>query len=98
MPGGLIVGTPATARHGGSDISVAAAAGPHFDGWVTAQKIDELAENHADLNTAAVDGCPIQSPDGLSLYLASNRPGGKGGLRVLQVHPPRASNSRRGPN
>jgi hypothetical protein len=50
--------------------------------WATAQKIDEIAGNHAELNTASVDGCPIQSPDGLSLYMASNRPGGKGGLDI----------------
>jgi hypothetical protein len=31
---------------------------------------------------ASLDGCPIQSPDGLSLYMASNRPGGKGGLDI----------------
>lgn len=28
-----------------------------------------------EVNTAFNDGCPIQSPDGLSLYIASNRPG-----------------------
>ena len=50
--------------------------------WVSAQKIDAMGGNHADVNTPALDGCPIQSPDGLSLYLASNRPGGKGGLDV----------------
>lgn len=35
------------------------------------------AENGSNpmLNTAANDGCPILSPDGLSLYMASNRPG-----------------------
>jgi len=56
--------------------------GPHFAAWSTAQKIDEVAGNHADLNTPSVDGCPIQSPDGLSVYMASNRPGGKGGLDI----------------
>ncbi|HXG74974.1 MAG TPA: hypothetical protein VNJ53_00225 [Gaiellaceae bacterium] len=50
--------------------------------WSTAQKIDETNGNSADLNTASLDGCPIQSPDGLSLYLASNRPGGRGGLDI----------------
>lgn len=35
-----------------------------------------------DLNTASLDGCPILSPDGLSLYMASNRPGGLGGLDI----------------
>jgi hypothetical protein len=60
----------------------AEAAGPYFDGWATAQKIDEIDGNHAELNTAALDGCPIQSPDGLSLFMAYNRPGGKGGLDI----------------
>jgi hypothetical protein len=50
--------------------------------WSAAQKIDEMNGNSAEVNTAALDGCPIQSPDGLSLYMASNRPGGKGGLDV----------------
>lgn len=31
-----------------------------------------------ELNTTANDGCPILSPDGLSLYMASNRPGSEG--------------------
>ena len=63
-------------------ITAAAASAMHFSAWSTAQKIDEIAGNHADLNTASLDGCPIQSPDGLSLYMASNRPGGKGGLDI----------------
>lgn len=50
--------------------------------WVSAQKIDTMSGNHADVNTPSLDGCPIQSPDGLSLYIASNRPGGRGGLDV----------------
>jgi WD40 repeat protein len=35
-----------------------------------------------ELNTPALDGCPILSPDGLSLYLASDRPGGLGKLDI----------------
>ena len=50
--------------------------------WAAAQKIDEIGGNSSELNTPSLDGCPIQSPDGLSLYLASNRPGGKGGLDI----------------
>ena len=50
--------------------------------WVSAQKIDTMGSNSSELNTPSLDGCPIQSPDGLSLYLASNRPGGKGGLDI----------------
>ncbi len=53
-----------------------------FSAWAPAQKIDEIGGNSSELNTTAVDGCPIQSPDGLALYLASNRPGGVGGLDI----------------
>jgi len=63
-------------------ITVAVASAKHFSGWSVAQKIDEIAGNHADLNTASLDGCPMESPDGLSLFMASNRPGGKGGLDI----------------
>jgi hypothetical protein len=35
-----------------------------------------------ELNTTFTDGCPILSPDGLRLYMASNRPGGLGGLDI----------------
>jgi Tol biopolymer transport system component len=34
------------------------------------------------LNTGATDGCPFISKNGLSLYFASNRPGGLGGLDI----------------
>jgi hypothetical protein len=63
-------------------VTAAAASANYFSGWSTAHKIDEIAGNHGDLNTASQDGCPIQSPDGRSLYIASNRPGGKGGLDI----------------
>jgi hypothetical protein len=49
-------------------------AGPHYSGWATAQKVDEIAGNSSEVNTTSLDGCPHQSPDGLSLYMASNRP------------------------
>ena len=51
-------------------------------GWSAAQKVDTINGNSTELNTPSLDGCPIQSPDGLSLYMASNRPGGKGGLDI----------------
>jgi len=65
-----------------SGTALAAGPGPHFGSWNTAQKIDEINGNDPDLNTASQDGCPIQSPDGLKLYMASNRTGGKGGLDI----------------
>ena len=54
----------------------------NFSAWGTAQKIDEIGGNNSELNTPFQDGCPIQSPDGLSLYMASNRPGGQGLLDI----------------
>jgi hypothetical protein len=64
-------------------VSAAAAEAAHFSSWGDAQKIDEIAGNDAELNTPFLDGCPIQSPDGLSLYMASNRPdGSQGGLDI----------------
>jgi hypothetical protein len=65
-----------------SGTALAAGPRPHFGAWNTAQKIDEINGNDPDLNTSSQDGCPIQSPDGLKLYIASNRPGGKGGLDI----------------
>jgi WD40-like Beta Propeller Repeat len=62
-------------------ITAAAASAMHFSPWSTAQKIDTINGNSLELNTTSLDGCPIQSPDGLSLYMASNR-GGKGGLDI----------------
>jgi hypothetical protein len=58
------------------------AAAMQFSAWGSAQKIDEIGGNSSELNTASLDGCPIQSPDGRSLFMASNRPGGKGGLDI----------------
>jgi WD40-like Beta Propeller Repeat len=63
-------------------------AGPNFSGWATAQKVDEIAGNSTEVNTPSLDGCPIQSPDGLSLYMASNRPGGVGGLDIWVARRP----------
>ncbi|HEX5828330.1 MAG TPA: hypothetical protein VFY23_12470 [Candidatus Limnocylindrales bacterium] len=49
---------------------VAVAAEP-FEAWVPAAP-------ESGVNTGAAEGCPIESPDGLSLYIASNRAGGTG--------------------
>jgi hypothetical protein len=59
-----------------------ASAAPGFSDWSTAQKIDEIAGNSSELNTTSLDGCPILSPDGRSVFMASNRPGGHGGLDI----------------
>jgi hypothetical protein len=63
-------------------VSVATAEAAHYSDWAPAKKIDEVAGNSSELNTPSLDGCPIQAPDGLSLYMASNRPGGLGQLDI----------------
>jgi Tol biopolymer transport system component len=55
------------------------AAAMNFTLWGTPVNAESVAGTSSDLNTPLNDGCPIQSPDGLSLYMASNRPGGLGG-------------------
>jgi hypothetical protein len=63
-------------------LAAAAAQATSFTAWGDAQKIDEIAGNSSELNTPFMDGCPIQSPDGLHIYIASTRPGGLGGLDI----------------
>lgn len=58
--------------------AVTAAAGPHFAAWGAASLVDPV--DALGVNTTALDGCPIQSPDEGSLYIASNRAGGAGQL------------------
>jgi hypothetical protein len=62
-----------------------------FSGWAAAQKIDEISGNSSELNTPSLDGCPMQAPDGRSLYMASNRPGGRGGLDIWVATRPSTS-------
>src|SRR4051794_20510557 len=50
-------------------IAPAGVAGKSYGSWGTAVP-------EPGVNTAAAEGCPIEAPDGLSLYIASNRPGG----------------------
>ena len=72
----------------GAMVALAAPVADASGTWAPAQKIDEIASNSPELNTAAVDGCPIQSPDGLSLYMASNRTGGVGLLDIWVAQRP----------
>lgn len=49
-----------------------------FGDWAT--PVSAEVGSDPSLNTAFNDGCPILSPDGLSLYTATNRPDVAGGL------------------
>lgn len=53
----------------------AAEAKPTPSPWVTAVNAESVPGTSQELNDPMYqDGCPIQSPDGLSLYMASTRP------------------------
>jgi hypothetical protein len=51
-------------------------------GWSEPTNLSDIPGTHPDVNTPYLDGCPIQSPNGLRLYMASNRPGGEGGIDI----------------
>jgi len=53
-----------------------------FGEWSPAQSLESLPGSSSQVNTEFLDGCPIQSPDGLSLYMATTRPGGLGGIDI----------------
>jgi hypothetical protein len=61
-----------------------ALAGPHFSAWGPAVLVDPV--DAVGVNTPASDGCPIESPDGGSLYIASTRGGGAGALDLWVAH------------
>jgi hypothetical protein len=62
-------------------------AAKEFGEWSDPVNVETLAGSSSELNTASNDGCPILSPYDGSLYLASNRPGGQGGLDIW-IAPP----------
>jgi hypothetical protein len=77
--------TPVLAALAVVALVVAAAAvahGPRYGPWSQAINLESIPGTSTELNTTSLDGCPIESPDGLSLYLASNRPGGMGSLDI----------------
>ncbi len=78
MPAFLPIGRRRRSAGAGALVAVAMAllllapagvAGKSFSAW-------GLAIAESGVNTAAAEGCPIESPNGLSLYIASNRAGG----------------------
>jgi WD40-like Beta Propeller Repeat len=61
-------------------LATAVASAMHFTAWAPLQAVEPGGTNL--VNTAAHDGCPMESPDGLTLYIASNRAGTLGGLDI----------------
>jgi WD40-like Beta Propeller Repeat len=58
----------------------------HFSDWEDPENAESIPGTNSLLNTPFNDGCPIQAPDGLSLYIASNRPGSLGGQDIWVAH------------
>jgi hypothetical protein len=57
-----------------------------FGGWNGAESAEALPGSSSEVNTSAGDGCPILDPYTKDLYMASNRPGGKGGQDIWIAH------------
>ena len=68
--------------------SSAMAAAGQMSGWTVAVNAESIAGTSSELNTPSNDGCPIESPDGLHLYTATNRPGGYGGIDIWAASRP----------
>src|SRR5688572_13228136 len=54
----------------------------NFGDWGPPINVETIAGTSSEFNTPLNDGCPIQAPDGLSFYIASNRPGTLGGQDI----------------
>ena len=63
-------------------LTVSPVAAKHFGDWSAAQALESLPGSSGEVNTTFNDGCPIQSPDGLSLFMATNRPDGLGMIDI----------------
>jgi len=62
------------------------AAVQHFGAWGVPVNAESIPGTSSEFNTPFNDGCPIQAPDGLSFFMASNRPGGFGGQDIWVSH------------
>ena len=54
----------------------------HFSEWGSPVTAESIPGTSSEFNTAFNDGCPYQAPNGLSFFMASNRPGGFGGQDI----------------
>lgn len=60
----------------------ALAASGDFGSWSQAVRVESIPGTDPSFNGAALDGCPFVSRDGKTFYMASNRPGGLGGIDI----------------
>jgi hypothetical protein len=54
----------------------------HFGDWGAPVNLESIPGTSSELNTTFNEGYPILSPDGRSLYIVSDRPGGSGALDI----------------
>ena len=59
-----------------------------YGSWSLAVSAESAPGTSSELNTPSNDGCPIESPDGLRIYTATNRPGGLGGIDIWMAQRP----------
>lgn len=56
---------------------------PGFSSWSSATDIEAATPGaHSGFNTSALEGCPFISRDGKRFFIASDRPGGSGGIDI----------------
>ena len=65
-----------------TDTTTVNGGGDAFTSWEPAVNVQWLPGTHPELNTPFNDGCPTLAPDGRTLFMASNRPGGLGGQDI----------------
>jgi hypothetical protein len=58
------------------------AAANEFGPWSAAVNVQSIPGTNPAFNTELLDGCPTLARDGRTFYMASNRPGGEGGLDI----------------
>ena len=61
-----------------------------FSGWSSATRVEDQAGTDPAFNGPDLDGCPFISRNETTLYMASNRPGGLGGLDIWVARRPDA--------
>src|SRR5215210_8869229 len=60
----------------------ALAASGDYGAWSTAVRVESIPGTDPDFNGPYLDGCPFVSRDNKTFYMASNRPGGLGGIDI----------------
>ena len=68
-----------------------AAATQDFGEWSSATRVEDSPGTDSAFNGPSLDGCPFISPDSKSFFMASNRPGGLGGIDIWVSTRQRAS-------